>query len=64
MTGPCEVMDPLYRFALCKRHTEGAHGHCRVCTRVFSEQFPTIAEAMDWNRKEDECYDQPAILIE
>ena len=33
---------------------------------IFCCQFPTIAEALGWNRKEDcpECYDQPAILIE
>ena len=33
---------------------------------IFCCQFPTIAEALGWDRKEDcpECYDQPAILIE
>jgi len=33
---------------------------------IFCCQFPTIAEALGWNRKEDcpECYDQSAILIE
>ena len=33
---------------------------------IFCCQFPTIAEALGWDRKEDcpECYDQSAILIE
>ena len=29
----CKVMDPLYRFAFCKRYTEGTHGHCFGCKR-------------------------------
>ena len=29
MTGIGSFMDSLYRFAVCKRHSEGAHGYCR-----------------------------------
>ena len=36
----CKVMDPLYRFAFCKRHTEGAHGHCFGCKRNLLRTVP------------------------
>ena len=46
--GFSKVMDSLYRFAFCKWYTEGAHGYCFGCKEIFCEQFPAVAEAMEW----------------
>ena len=44
-----QVVDPLYNSKVCKRHTEGAHGHCRGSKQILIEQFPTVSEALSGN---------------
>ena len=60
------IMDPLYRFKALQTAQKEHMDIAESARCIFCCQFPTIAEALDWNRKEDcpECYDQPAILIE
>ena len=41
-------LDTLHQFKICSWNSKRTHGNCEACRKVFTEQFPSVSEALEW----------------